>query len=510
MNRRSIWLLLAAAMLFGAGLNVEPLYDWDEAWYGQIVKELLRSGDWGTLTYRGEPFFDKPPLAIWAMALAVKLLGPAEWVIRLPSALCGIATVAVVLAIGRMLFERERAAWLSAAVLVTTLPFVRAVRFAMLDAPLTLAFSCGIAAYLAARRDSRWGLGLGLSLGLVWFIKGPLALLLLAILATFALWERDARVFRSPWWLLGLLGGAVLVLPWYALEWQRHGMAFVSAHFGTHVLGRASVAMDGHREPVTFYLTRLLAEFHPHLVFLVAALAGMRRRLHEPPVRLALCWWGGVFAAFSLAATKLPWYVVPAYPGLALLVGGWLDGVLERQAPIIRLGRVFTGYGVVLLVAGAGYLLGFAAPLDRPYVLAVACLGSGITLAGWRFMRGDARRGIGLVTGGAWLAFLALVPWILHWETRESPSYRPLARAARQLEGIAAIATLNPTIRPSFMYYLDRPERLVTRDELVRAWPEIGAAVLQEAEWEGLRVLLPGARVLERAGGLVLITRSSA
>lgn len=506
MRHLPFWLLLlASALLLCTGLDVEPLYDWDEAWYGQIVKELLRSGDRVTLTYRGEPFFDKPPLAIWLMAIAVKLLGPSEWAIRLPSAVCGVLTVAVVHAIGRMLFERERAAWLSAAVLLTSLPFVRAARFAMLDAPLTLAFSCGVASYLAARREPRWGVALGLSLGLVWFIKGPLALLLLIILVLFAAWERDARVFRAPWWLLGLLGGSALVLPWYVLEWQRHGMAFVQAHFGVHVLGRASVAMDGHREPPGFYLIRLLAEYHPHVVFLVAALAGCRRRLDQTPVRLALCWWGGVFGAFSLAATKLPWYVAPAYPGLALLLGGWLDGWLERESPPVGLGRTLVGYGAVILVAGTVYLAGFAPPADRPYLGAAGLLGVSLMVAGWLLLRGRLRAGTGWVLGGAHLAFLALIPWSLHWETRQSPSFRPLARAARMLTGAGAIATLEGPVRPSFMYYMDRPEQCLSREELVRNWPGVAAAVLRESGWLSLRDHLPGARVLGQAGGLVLV-----
>ena len=508
LKRSWLFLLLLSLPMFGLYLGFEPLYDWDEAWYGQVAKEMIRSGNWMTLTWRGAPFFDKPPLGIWAIALSFKLFGRSEWAARLPSALAGILTILVVYWIGQQLFKRERPALLSALVLLTTLPYVKAARMAMLDAPMTLAFSLGIACYLAAHQDRRWGIGVGLSTALVWMIKGPLAILMLLVLGAFSLWEKRGEVWRSPWWWGGLLLGTGFAFPWYWSEWHQFGMTFLRSHFGVHILGRATAAMDGHAAPLTFYLVQLAAIDHPWFLPLIGAFVLAWRRRNETAARLALSWSLIVFGAFSLAATKLPWYVVPAYPGMALLVGGYLDDLLKRPRTPRVLGWAWLGLGGLLLIGGTSYLATFALPMDRLYLPAALCLSGGMVWAGAQLLREKPRKAIfGLMTG-TYLAFLALMPATMHWETRFSPSLRPFQmEAAKTLPGVTAIATLADSVRPSFIYYLDLPERLVDRKALLAGWKPPCAALLTRAQWHELAPELEQAQPIASASGLVLVAR---
>ncbi|MBO9539560.1 glycosyltransferase family 39 protein [bacterium] len=505
--RLSLFLFVLALLMFGLRLGLGSLYDWDEAWYGQVVKEMLRSGDWVTLQWRGAPFFDKPPLAIWAIALSFKLFGASEWAARLPSALCASACVPALFWIGGMVFERQRAALLSALVLLTSLPFVKAGRMAMLDAPLALAFTLGIGAFVASKRNPRWAIGFGLALAAVWMIKGPLAILLTLICLGFALWERKAYAWSSPWLLLGIALGAACVAPWYAAQWTRYGMEFVQNHLGVHVLGRASSAMDGHRGGPWFYLVQLAAQLHPWFFALVPAALYAWRRRESTAIRLAVCWGGGVFVAFSLAATKLPWYVVPMYPGLALLIGGYLDHLLARKVPARALGRAWQGLGTLLLIAGIPYLLLSPTPGDRGYVFGVAVLGLGLLLGGARLSGPRFQQGPWLVVASAYLAFLALIPANLQWETRFSPDLHPFAAvAAEHVPATRGINYLGATTRPSFVYYLDRSERLVTADVLAAAWAPGETALLREDEWAALAPRLAGAQVSASASGMVFVT----
>ncbi len=507
--KKDLWALglLAAlsAVMFGFLLGQESLYDWDEAWYGQVVKELLATGDWITLRWRGELFFDKPPLAIWAMAAAAGAFGLNETALRLPSALASGLTVLVLYGIARRGFGRIRPALLSAMVLLTTLPFVKAGRMAMLDGPLTLAFSLGVFCFLMARRDARWGLGLGLALALTWMIKGPLALLLLLVLGAYSLWEREARVWRSPWLAAGLLAGLALVLPWYVLEWQRHGMAFVSSHFGNHVVGRALSTMDQHTGGPWFYLAHVAALDHPWFFALLPAGFGAWRHRHEPIVRLALCWGLGVLGAFSLAATKLPWYVLPAYPAIALLIGGFLDRVLSDPRPARALGWAW----LLLGLSGAGYgLVLVNAPLpDQGYALAALVLGVGLFVGGGMLAWGRPAS-LWIVAGATYLTLLALIPASLRWEARFAADLRPLAGASRaQVAETMGILYPSETTRPAFIYYLDRHEELVSREGLPERWETNPAALLSEADWRTMAPRLPGARVAASASGVVLLTR---
>jgi 4-amino-4-deoxy-L-arabinose transferase-like glycosyltransferase len=503
----TLFLFALALLMFGTSLGLGSLYDWDEAWYGQVAKEILRTGDWVTLQWRGAPFFDKPPLAIWFIALSFEVFGASEWAARLPAALCAAACVPALFWIGRMVFERERPALLSALVLLTTLPFVKAGRMAMLDGPLALAFTLGVAAFLAARRDARWGIGFGLALAAVWMIKGPVAILLALVCIAFACLERRAYAWGSPWLLLGLLLGTACVTPWYAAQWQRYGMEFVQNHLGVHVLGRASAAMDGHVGGPWFYLLQLAVQDHPWFFVLLAALPYAWRHRGVPAIRLAACWGGGVLVAFSLAATKLPWYVVPMYPGLALAVGAYLDHLMARKAPAPRLGRAWQILGGLLLVAGIPFLLLSSIPGDRAYVLGVAVLGLGLSFGGWQLTGARHRQGPWVVVASTYLAFLGLILGNIQWETRFSPDLQPFAAAAAQLSSANhAINTLGNSSRPSFIYYLDRPERLVTADVLTAAWGPGEAALLSEAEWTALAPRLTRAQVTASASGLVLVS----
>jgi 4-amino-4-deoxy-L-arabinose transferase-like glycosyltransferase len=498
-------LTLLSALVFGFLLGQDSLYDWDEAWYAQVVKELLATGDWITLHWRGAPFFDKPPLAIWAMALSAKLLGLNETALRLPSAIASGLTVFVVYGIGRLAFGRIRPALLSALVLLTTLPFVKAGRMAMLDGPLALTFSLGMLCFLLARRDARWSLGLGLAAALTWLIKGPLALLLLAILVAFSLWERDVRPWRSPWLYAGLVLGAFLVLPWYALEWQRHGMTFVQAHLGQHVVGRALSTMDANQGPPWFYLAHVAALDHPWLFAFVPTGLWAWKCRQEPLVRLALCWSVGVLGAFSLAATKLPWYVVPAYPALALLIGGALDQLTAAPRTARLLGGAWALLG--LLVAVAAPVLAFSAGPDRAYAPAALVLGLGLVLGGSLLVRGRPSAPW-VVAGATVLTLLALIPASLRWEARFAADLRPLAAASRtQVPPALGILYPSETTRPAFVYYLDRPEILLSRDDLPRHWEANPAALLTEADWAAMGDRLPGARVAASASGMVLLAR---
>src|SRR5437870_2573065 len=92
----SVLIIIALGMLalwtFFHHLGEGSLYDWDEATYGQVAREIVQRGDWLTLSHNGREFFDKPPLVFWLMALALKMVNPPELAIRLVPALCGLLT----------------------------------------------------------------------------------------------------------------------------------------------------------------------------------------------------------------------------------------------------------------------------------------------------------------------------------------------------------------------------------------------------------------------------------
>src|SRR5690349_17452532 len=87
---------LVAALVFFYHLGSAPLNDWDEGWHAEVSREILTTGDWLTLHYRGDVYFNKPPLTFWVRALSFKAFGVNEWSARLPGSCFAWATVVLV------------------------------------------------------------------------------------------------------------------------------------------------------------------------------------------------------------------------------------------------------------------------------------------------------------------------------------------------------------------------------------------------------------------------------
>src|SRR5687767_11889277 len=130
-------LILIAAIALLWKLGGSSLAAWDEAIYAQVSREIVQNGDWLTLHWQYQPWFEKPPLFIWSTALFYRLFGVSELWARVPSALSGTALIVVTYLIGK-LKDNERAGILAALVLLTSYHFLSFSRFGTMDVMLTL------------------------------------------------------------------------------------------------------------------------------------------------------------------------------------------------------------------------------------------------------------------------------------------------------------------------------------------------------------------------------------
>jgi 4-amino-4-deoxy-L-arabinose transferase-like glycosyltransferase len=129
-NSISILVILSLLMWLISLGNI-PLKDWDEGTYALIAREIIRTGDWTYLKIQGDPFLLKPPLGMWAIAVAYQIGGINEFMTRLPCAILTAIGIPVLYQISYLLFERKTPALLSALVYLTLLPVVRHGRLAM-------------------------------------------------------------------------------------------------------------------------------------------------------------------------------------------------------------------------------------------------------------------------------------------------------------------------------------------------------------------------------------------
>ncbi len=154
----------------------------------------------------------------------------------------------------------------------------------------------------------------------------------------------------------GLLSRAV-ALPWYILVAIRTNGEWIVGFIGTHNVHRFLHPMQGHHGPPIYYLVAILAGFFPGSVFLPVALWPMftavrHKREHRSAAAFLLCWVGCVVGFFTLAATKLPNYVVPCYPALAIVTGFWLSTQFSRATA--RDWRLWAGYTSLVVIAVCG------------------------------------------------------------------------------------------------------------------------------------------------------------
>jgi 4-amino-4-deoxy-L-arabinose transferase-like glycosyltransferase len=394
---RTALLLVAASALFLPMLESPPL-ERAEIYFLDAARAMVETGDYLVPRYRGEPFFDKPPLTYWLIAAAFNVGGPTLSVGRMVPAAAALGVLAVTAWLGRLLLDR-RAALAGSVILATTLAFVSFGRLAMSDMLLALWSTLAMALAVAAWRPGAppWLLPtIGAVLGLGFLTKGPIALLLPGLgllLLAYRLWPE-----RPPLTVTGVAAAAALFvsigLGWFAALYFRLGWGPLEYFFLRENLQRfAGETYDSGRAP-WYYLGTYLAEGIPWSLFFPIALLGLRRKegsagaAQTDGVRVLAIWLGLMAVPLSLSRGKLDYYLLPLYPAASLVVGrfftapswsrferGWVRVVLALVAgglivlvllptripsPWLPDPRIRGGLSI-LAVAAAGTLMAVAA-----------------------------------------------------------------------------------------------------------------------------------------------------
>ncbi len=361
----AIALFVGSAALFFGGIGSVPLFDVDEAVFAEASREMLETGDWITPQYNGADRFDKPILFYWLMASAFAVFGVGEFGARFWSATFGVSLVVLItlFAWRRM---GPRVGLLSGLVAATSLEVVVLAHSAITDMILIFFITAGVLAWFAAVQatDSRARADAALigsaALALAVLTKGPVGIVLPGlILALFLALRGGIRedLAQLPWGRM-LLVFALVAAPWYALELQARGWAFVEGFFFKHNVRRFTGVISGHAGPFYYYLPVVAIGFFPWTAFVLPSFRwawpsgwrGLRRPTDREALGLLLLVWVGVvFVFFSAAGTKLPNYVASLYPPLALLVGMWAERYVARSPGADR----WVNAGVIVLVGVA-------------------------------------------------------------------------------------------------------------------------------------------------------------
>jgi 4-amino-4-deoxy-L-arabinose transferase-like glycosyltransferase len=299
-----------------------PLLGPDEPRYTRVAVEMARSGDWVTPTLQGKPWLEKPILYYWMAGAAFRMLGETDVAARLPSILATLLLVGATALCGARLYGAA-AGWNAGFIVATSLlPFVYG-HAASMDMLLAATVTAGMVLFVLAHLGIAGPLarivGAGF-FGLAVLAKGPLGVLLPGlVLVVYLLLTRD---LRPPTWKEAILGALVFLAvagPWYALVYQAQGQAFIDTFILNHNVSRFTSTVHNHPGPVVYYLPILIGGMLPWSLLLWRAARGVRRSV--PADMLIACWALAPLAFFSLAGSKLPGYILPVVPPLAILLG---------------------------------------------------------------------------------------------------------------------------------------------------------------------------------------------
>lgn len=434
---RSIAFLVVFSLLalLPGFFNVPPV-DRDEALFAQATKQMIESGDYVDIRFQDEVRYKKPVGIYWLQAAVVRTaetLGFADaattiWLYRIPSLLGAIGAVLMTYWTA-LTFGSRPTAFLAALMLASSILLGVEARLAKTDAMLlfTIVSAMGVLArsYFAdpeAPRNWRdpaifWS---ALAVGIL--LKGPLIPMIAGLsVATLAVLDRSVRWLGRLMPVIGIAWMLLLVLPWFVAIMNRAGESFFVESVGHDLLGKVTTGQQTHFGPPGYYLVLFWATFWPAAPLAALAAPAVWRGRRETATAFLLAWLVPSWIVFELVLTKLPHYVLPLYPAIAILIARAIEQ--EALSQDRRVVRTLVQWpfipGAMLLIA----------------VVALAVLRKQLGLLAWPF-------------AGASMIF-GFFAWRFYDTDGAARSFLRAA-VASVLLSVAAFGVIMPLLRPLF------------------------------------------------------------
>ena len=424
-TRRFLWMLAILFTLAWFGvLDYRHLVASDEGRYGEIAREMYATGDWITPRYNGYKYFEKPPLQAWMTAIAYTLFGVGEWQSRLWTGLTGYFAILATGFTAWKLVGGERgviAGWVSAILLASSPMWNVGGHFNTLDMGLSSILSCALFSLLLAQRS---GLAISVRRNWMWLCWAFMALAVLSkgligivipgmVLVVYTLTTRDWALWKRLHLFSGLAVFFLIATPWFVLVSLKNPefphFFFIHEHWD-----RFTKDTHNRKGHPLYFVPLILVGFIPWLVQIGQGLiCAWRNRRGDSdgievsaapafrPLWLCAVWAVMIFLFFSKSHSKLPGYIMPIFPALALLAGLALTAAFERMSVYDdnRSWKRQMVYLTLLLIIGfAGvpyaYQMGNAPYEQLEYQHYAVWIASGlgaalvILISGWMSLRG--------------------------------------------------------------------------------------------------------------------------
>ena len=341
-----VLVVIAVLLVWFGTLDARHLLRPDEGRYAEISREMFVTGDWVTIRYNALKYFEKPPFHMWVTTIAYELFGVGDWQARLSVALSGIVGLVVTMA-AVVRWYGVRAGLLAGLALLAMPMWSVTGHFNSLDMTLSGALACVLAFMLlaqhpdtspAARRG--WMLACWAAMGVAILTKGLVGIALPGlVLVVYTLVTRDFGLWARLHLVSGIVAMLVVTVPWFWLISTRNPefphFFFIHEHWD-----RYTSTVHSRKGSIWYFVPLLLAGMLPWLGLTPRMWAVVRERAGAvrgagakpfQPALMAFLWFVAIFMFFSLSGSKLPGYIVPVFPAVAILAGVALEQINERS-----------------------------------------------------------------------------------------------------------------------------------------------------------------------------------
>lgn len=351
-------LFLLFCLIWFYMLAARTLVPTDEGRYAEMAREMLATGDWITTRLNGIKYFEKPPLQIWMTALAFKIFGLGEWQARLWTGLTGLLGIVLVAYTGYRVFDK-RVGVAAGLVLASSFWWAGLGHVNTLDMGLSGMMTLALCTLLIAQRNNasvherrNWMLLCWIGMALSVLSKGLIGIVLpSAVLAFYTLIARDRVIWKRLHIGPGLLIFLAITAPWFILVSIKNPefphFFFIYEHFE-----RFALKLHHREGPWYYFFPILLGGILPWLGVLLPSLWRTWRSeaVGFQPQKMLLAWTVFIFFFFSISNSKLPSYILPIFPALALLIARYLQNASYKAW------RGMAGLITILAVAGLAFV----------------------------------------------------------------------------------------------------------------------------------------------------------
>ncbi len=374
-----IILLLLSLSLFFSSINSLPVLDRDEARYAQSSKQMLENNNYLSMKFQDEYRSKKPIGIYWLQAISVNLLADISylnnfkyevlndniWKYRMVSAVATLLTILFLYFSSKNLFQKE-VAFKSSLILSGSLLVIAESHIAKTDSVLlllsTMMFITLLKYYKRLGNKNTlnffllWG-----SLGISIIIKGPLLLFLLSITAiSIILIEKDISWIKDSRPLLGFLLVLIIGVPWFFLLSVEEQKNFIQESFFHDFLGKAVKVQESHGAFPGFHTLGLWIFFSPFSIFFMPLINFIKTSYKRKNILFLICWILPCLIIMELIPTKLPHYILPVYPAIAIIMGFLLSDISKNK--FLFYNKVsYLGYFIYFIVSNALIIFVFKA-----------------------------------------------------------------------------------------------------------------------------------------------------